>query len=68
MTPAEKPSGYVISGSMADGSPYTAEGTMQPDGSVLFRVPHLASIKGCRITAAPDAPTPSEYVIEKAAA
>ena len=36
---------YVISGVMADGAPYTANGTMQPDGSVLFRVPHRARVK-----------------------
>jgi hypothetical protein len=59
---------YIISGVMADGAPYTADGTMQPDGSVLFQVPHLARVKDCVIDAAQDAPTPREYVIEKAEA
>jgi hypothetical protein len=57
---------YMISGVMADGSPYTANGTMQPNGSMLFRVPHQARIMDCCIDAADHAPTPREYVIEKA--
>jgi hypothetical protein len=68
MTTDDDRSPYIISGAMADGGPYTAKGAMQADGSVLFRVPHLARVKDCIIDAANGAPTPREYVIEKAAA
>ncbi len=61
---------YVITGSMADGSPYSAEGMMQPDGSVLFQIPHQASIKDSIIDEPyrPSGERPKQYIIEKAAA
>ena len=65
MATDKKSSRYVISGSMVDGAPYTADGQVQPDGKVLFRIPHDGRIKDSTIDIFGDGPK-GEFVIEKA--